>query len=79
MDAVTAAFKSSDPATLESVWRALFSVQASVLEHQGSNDFGVPHEGDRNVVRTETTVEARYVNRGFVTRGRRIWETRRMD
>ena len=44
MDAVAADFESGEPATLENVWRALFSIQASVLKHQGGNGFGVPHE-----------------------------------
>ena len=48
VDAVNSAFASYDPDTLEQVWRALFSVQESVLEHEGGNDFAVPHEGARN-------------------------------
>ena len=64
---------------LDNVWRGLFSLHASVLQQQGGNNFGVPHEGGSNAVRTETIVEARYVNHRLVKRGRRILETYRMN
>ena len=62
VEAVTIAFEYFDPATSENVCRALFSVDASVLEHQGGNDFTVPYQGGRNAVWTETIVEAHYAN-----------------
>ena len=77
VDAVTAAFESYDPAMLENAWHALFSNQSSMLEHQGGNDFSIPNEGGRNVMRTGTMVEARCVNRQLVTCGHKISETHR--
>ena len=56
VDTVTAAFESYDPAMLDNVWRGLFSVLTSVLEHQEAKTFGVSHKGGSNAVRTETMV-----------------------
>ena len=61
VDAITNAFESYYPAVLEIVWRALFSVQSDVLEQQGGNGFGIPHEDGRNAVMTETMAEEHYV------------------
>ena len=74
VDAVNSAFASYDPDTLEQVWRALFSVQESVLEHEGGNDFAVPHEGARKIGRTDMMEVARHVNRRFLSKARSILE-----
>ena len=79
VDAATAAFESYVPTMHENVWHALFSVQANMLEQQGGNNFGVPHEGGRNAVRTEKMVEAYYVNFPLVTHGRQILETHKIN
>ena len=74
VDAVNSAFASYDPETLEQVLRTLFSVQESVLEHKGGNDFAVSHEGARKVGRTEMTGVARHVKCQFLSNARCILE-----
>jgi hypothetical protein len=69
---VEAAFWDQDPRVLERVWQALFGVLNATLEHDGDNDFRVPHQGTAAAQRRGDLPRRVDVKRVFLTRAQRI-------